>query len=333
VEVLKSKGFIVILLIGVILGTAGFVLGLRAVLRIESPLMVVASESMVPTLHVGDVIVVQGGLTTSEIEAAPAPEGDIIVFREPGDPMHFIVHRAINETNGSFETKGDNNYIKDPWPVSENNIIGKVIGRIPLVGYLFLLLRTPLGLLAFIALILIFLFQEYLFPQKKENLTKTNQAFNKTNKDYPINLSKIKKGSLIILVSVTVLPYVASFIALDLPLLYSVKFLALMFWYGASLTVPLVFEDLSSSFLFWVYHLVLVGIPVGSALVYHITSIMPSMWYTMGEQVLPVAWHLPGALSHFYYSFISTLGLLLMPGCVLFVAICWVKYRSLLKKE
>ena len=332
-EVLRSKGFIVILLLVVILGTAGFVFGLRAALKIESPLMVVASESMVPALQVGDVIVVQGGFTSSEIEAAPAPEGDIIVFREPGDPMHFIVHRAINKTNGSFETKGDNNYIKDPWLVSENNIIGKVIGRIPLVGYLFLLLRTPLGLLAFITLILIFLFQEYLFPQKKENLIKTNRTINKTDTTYPLNTSKIKKWSLIILVTVTALPYVASLMALNLPLLYIVKFLALIFWYGASFLIPLVFEDLSSSFLFWVYHLVLVGIPVGSALIYHITNIMPSMWYTMREQVLPVVWHVPGALSHFYYSFISTLGLLLLPGCILFVAICWVRYRSNLTKE
>lgn len=156
-----------------VIGTVGFVLGLRAALRIEYPLMVVASESMVPTLNVGDIIVVQGGLNASEIKAAPAPEGDMIVFREPGDPSNFIVHRAIDKTNGGFETKGDNNPSSDYWPgfpggVPEDYLVGKVMGRIPLLGYLFLFLRTPWGLMVFIILILIFMFQEYLFLRRKK---------------------------------------------------------------------------------------------------------------------------------------------------------------------
>ena len=98
--------------------------------------------------------------------AAPAPEGDMIVFRQPRNPSNFIIHRAIDRINSGFETKGDNNEYKDDWLVPENYLIGKVIGRLPLLGYLFLLIRTPLGLLVFITTILLLIVQEYISLNK-----------------------------------------------------------------------------------------------------------------------------------------------------------------------
>ena len=104
-ELIKTAIILAIL----VTGTIGFMLGLRTVLRIDNPLMVVASESMVPTLNIGDIIVVRGELNVSEIKASPIPEGDIIVFREPGSPGNLIVHRATDRATNGFETKGDNN--------------------------------------------------------------------------------------------------------------------------------------------------------------------------------------------------------------------------------
>lgn len=180
-ERLKSKESvkIIIMLAIVIGGTIGFVFGLRVALRIEYPLMVVVSESMVPTLNVGDIIVVQGSLNACEIKASTSEGGvgDMIVFREPGTLNIFVVHRAIDKISMGntwyFKTQGDNNPYPDLWNVPENNLIGKVIGRIPLFGYLFLFLRTPLGLIMFIILILIFLFQEYFSNGKKEKFAET----------------------------------------------------------------------------------------------------------------------------------------------------------------
>jgi len=149
-EKLKSQESVktIIILAIILISTVGFVLGLRAVLKNEFPLMVVFSESMIPTLNVGDIIVIQGGLNADEITVAP-------------------------KASGGFVTKGDNNPYPDRDPVPENNIIGKVIYRIPLLGYLFLFLRTPLGLIVFITLILIFMFQEHIF-QRKEKIKNQN---------------------------------------------------------------------------------------------------------------------------------------------------------------
>jgi len=106
---------------------------LPVVLSTKSPLMVVVSESMVPTLNVGDIIIVQGR-DSYEIE-------DIVVYvtslyQKP------IVHRIIDtKNNGNFVTKGDNNSFPDPGTiapregVSLDDVQGKVVYVIPKLGF------------------------------------------------------------------------------------------------------------------------------------------------------------------------------------------------------
>jgi len=120
-----------------------------------------------PTLHIGDLIVVKGGLDPSEIKAAPYPEGDIIVFRSPNNPEILVVHRAVDKKyeNGHwvFTTQGDGLLRTDRWvkKLTEEYIVGKVIFRIPLLGHIPLFLHTPLGnavyilVLAFLVILLV----------------------------------------------------------------------------------------------------------------------------------------------------------------------------------
>jgi len=111
---------------------------------------------MEPTLHVGDLLIVQGGIKPEEINVGPKT-GDIIVFRRPGRPDEFVVHRAVGVVirGGKyyFRTKGDNNPVPDSWLVPEDYIIGKVIWSIPLLGYVKIYLGTPIGMAAIIILI------------------------------------------------------------------------------------------------------------------------------------------------------------------------------------
>ncbi|MFQ6080986.1 MAG: signal peptidase I [Candidatus Bathyarchaeia archaeon] len=170
-ETLKSEfAKTAVLLVIVAICVGGFWLALRAALRTEFPLHAVVSESMVPTLQVGDLLVVQGVVNASGINAAPET-GDIIVFRKPTDASEFIVHRAIDKIyrgeSWFFKTKGDNNRGSDPWEVPENYVIGKVIGRVPLLGYLKIFMGGPWGIALFILLILILLFADYI-PMLRE---------------------------------------------------------------------------------------------------------------------------------------------------------------------
>lgn len=163
-----------ILLLIVVISFVAFWFGLKAALRTEHPLCGVASGSMIPTLQVGDIIVVQG-LSPDEIYAAPAPEGDIIVYYKPKgwrDPNDLIVHRAIDVSSRDgklyFKTHGDANPPGSWEEVPEDYVIGKVLLRIPLVGFITFLMRTPAGILVILP-ILILIIVEW-FPSLSKRL-------------------------------------------------------------------------------------------------------------------------------------------------------------------
>ena len=128
------------------------------------------------TLHVGDLIVVEG-INVSDINAAPYPDGDIIVFHQLyGDEL--IVHRAIEKRlqNGDiyFVTKGDGNMGPDQ-PIPADHVIGKVILRIPWLGHLALIMRNPTGVYLIIALIIILVIIELLIPVFRGRKPETTQ--------------------------------------------------------------------------------------------------------------------------------------------------------------
>ena len=122
-------------------------LGLMAVMETQYPVMVVESNSMYPTLKVGDLILVHGVKDPCDIRI-----GDIIVFRKPINPggkpvVHRVVKKVYSHGEWRFATKGDNNPDSLYWErdFSSEYIIGKVVYAIPLLGYVVLFMRTPLG--------------------------------------------------------------------------------------------------------------------------------------------------------------------------------------------
>jgi signal peptidase I len=136
----------------------GFWYATRLALSTEYPALAVVSESMLPTLNVGDIIIVQGVLA-SQINANYTT-GDIIVYRkiEPGRPETLVVHRAVKKVLNPDDTwtitvKGDNNNAED-WPFHESYVVGKVIARIPYVGN-FVLFINALGNFYYFAIIII----------------------------------------------------------------------------------------------------------------------------------------------------------------------------------
>ncbi|MFX1419771.1 MAG: signal peptidase I [Promethearchaeota archaeon] len=129
---------------------------LQITLDTQTPMVVVVSGSMEPTLLKGDLLFLHGKdaslIKNGTIEGK---EGDIIVFNAvglpgwPNAPADPIVHRVVNKKydNGwFFQTKGDANPLPDDDWVPENRILGVVIGRIPIIGWVKILL-TDSGLL------------------------------------------------------------------------------------------------------------------------------------------------------------------------------------------
>jgi len=141
------------------IATYGSVEVLRIGLQTESPLMVVSSESMVPTLNVGDIILVRG------VDPQQVAVGTIIIFHSPVNPDTAIVHRVVSvDSEGSslfFETKGDHNPAKDNWRVPAANLMGIYVGKIPYLGLLSLELRGPLGVILIVLLVALIIVLEY----------------------------------------------------------------------------------------------------------------------------------------------------------------------------
>ncbi len=187
---LKGKKYIktAIPYIIILIGVFGFQVGARAALKTSYPLAAVESESMESTLFKGDIIIVQGISNASEIKAAPKPEGDIIVFYEPGGrtrPVYWffkeralVVHRAIARKYEAgrwyFLTKGDANSNDDAtafgwgW-IPENEVIGKVVGRIPWLGHISLFMQGEYGMLVIILLFSALVIWTIFFPEKESS--------------------------------------------------------------------------------------------------------------------------------------------------------------------
>lgn len=90
----------------------------------------IASGSMEPELYVGDVVVIK------KCDSNDVEEGDIIEYQMEGYTIiHRIKHKKQKNGQFIFITQGDNNNVEDSEPVSEEQLIGKVIFKIKFLGY------------------------------------------------------------------------------------------------------------------------------------------------------------------------------------------------------
>ena len=103
---------------------------------------VVASGSMEPTLSQGDLVIVH--------EETDYEKDDVITFIQEGD-NRTTTHRVIEREAKQFITQGDANNAEDQLIVDEQ-IFGKVVVTLPLIGYIIQFVRTPAGLLVNISL-------------------------------------------------------------------------------------------------------------------------------------------------------------------------------------
>ena len=105
----------------------------------------VASGSMNPKIFPGSLAIV--------IPQKNYIEGDVITYQienPASKTKSTITHRIIEKFNNndqpSFVTKGDKNPSEDPAPIDYEQILGKVIFSVPLIGYASSFAKTPLGL-------------------------------------------------------------------------------------------------------------------------------------------------------------------------------------------
>jgi signal peptidase I len=186
----------------VVIGILSLVVSLVMVYGQSIRYFVVASDSMIPSLNTGYVVITNTNMDDSCSSFECLKEGDVIVFH-PNSPTRnsetgkIIVHRIDEigfDSDGQrvIRTKGDANSESIPgvdYPISKNNYIGKVVYVIPYAGlllmYLDLLARVvmqPLLYIIIAAIVTAIFLLEY---QKKKHLkTKKRDRLSKDTKFY-----------------------------------------------------------------------------------------------------------------------------------------------------
>ena len=138
---------VILILIGIALA-AYYVDYRMAKGRLEAPLYgayVIVSGSMEPIIKVRDAVV------TRRVDSNEIKVGDVVTYQSRDEAFYgiLITHRVVNikEENGKkvFITKGDHNQTVDRLEVYGDQIYGKVIMRIPKIGYIKYFLVTSYG--------------------------------------------------------------------------------------------------------------------------------------------------------------------------------------------
>lgn len=100
----------------------------------------VISGSMEPTMPIGSMVF------DKERNFEDIKIGDIISYQVNSQTR--VTHRVVeidNQTR-SFITKGDANDVNDTYPVEYADVIGVVDFCVPLIGYITMYIKTPLGI-------------------------------------------------------------------------------------------------------------------------------------------------------------------------------------------
>jgi signal peptidase len=112
--------------------------------------LTVLSGSMEPTIHVGDVVVVD------QVPPLDVRVGDIVTFRDPEDPSRLITHRVrqidVQGNEVHVVTKGDANTSVETWKIDRSGTVGRVSYHIWRLGYLMFWIRSPLGRLGMVVI-------------------------------------------------------------------------------------------------------------------------------------------------------------------------------------
>jgi signal peptidase len=127
-------------------GAGLIVLGIGVVMYLTNwSVHTILSSSMEPTLPLGSLVITH----------AQAPNsyrvGDVVTFITPAHQLVLVTHRITQIIPPqSMEpltllTKGDANTNGDAWALSPGNIQGRVVFKIPYVGFLIHAIQTPLG--------------------------------------------------------------------------------------------------------------------------------------------------------------------------------------------
>ena len=131
-------------LLVLVLGSLGLAAFAQAAPLLGGGLYSVRSESMMPLLAVGELVVVQ------EVAPESIAVGDVVTVKLASGST--VTHRVVSivEVDGPpmFQTRGDANGGPDPVNVTSDQVVGRMAWHVPFLGFLLAMLSMPTGLAA-----------------------------------------------------------------------------------------------------------------------------------------------------------------------------------------
>ena len=132
----------------------------------------VLSGSMEPKIKVGSIVY------TKTTDIADLETGDIITYKLAGDTM--VTHRivSVNDAEQTVITKGDANETEDAAPVAFDSIQGAYVFHVPLLGYISIYGKTPLGIAGICGVLVVVILLNFLpdaFSNEEDEVQKAEQ--------------------------------------------------------------------------------------------------------------------------------------------------------------
>jgi len=100
--------------------------------------VVTSGTSMQPMFSAGDLAVLRS--------ADDYRVGDVVAYRS-SELQRVVMHRVLTEDDGTYTFQGDNNDFVDPDEVRDEQVLGRLVLRVPGVGPVLEWLFTPMNLL------------------------------------------------------------------------------------------------------------------------------------------------------------------------------------------
>lgn len=117
------------------------------------------TDLMKEDINKNDLVIVK------EVEDKNLQKGDIIAYEVNGK---IRINKIIDEQEG-YMTKSNRNYYPDIEKITINQIVGKKIVNIPLLGLVLELLQSKIAsVVALLFLIVVFSYNRYMYTKKKE---------------------------------------------------------------------------------------------------------------------------------------------------------------------
>ena len=118
--------------------------------------LAVLSGSMQPNIPVGSLIIID------DVKFDDLKVDDVITYKVNSSTL--VTHRIVSLDSNKQEmiTKGDANEVDDGSPISYQNVVGKLLFTVPLLGYLSVYMKTPLGIAILCGIIFVLIVLNFL---------------------------------------------------------------------------------------------------------------------------------------------------------------------------